>query len=131
MSSFQVCTKIQCLFYKSFIESVLTFSFICWFYGLNVKDKNGLNSIVKTCSKIIGVRQEDLGSLWDKRVINKAKGIIDQHDHILSGEFKLMPSGRRFEAPPRKTNRFLKSFVPAAISLLNLNPTLWNVQYHY
>ena len=125
LNSFNVSKKIQCLFYKSFIESLLTFSFICWFNGLSVKEKNCLNSIVKICSKIIGVKQEDLSSLWDKRVVKKAKGIIDQHDHILSTEFSLMPSGRHFKGPPMKTNRCSRSFIPSAIRLLNLDPCLW------
>ena len=36
---FNVDPTILKLFYNSFIESVLTFSFICWFYNLNVKQK--------------------------------------------------------------------------------------------
>lgn len=40
LNSFNLSRRIQCLFYKSFIESLLTFSFIYWFHGLCVKDKN-------------------------------------------------------------------------------------------
>lgn len=122
---FNVSKNIQCLFYKSFIESLLTFSFICWFNALSVRDKNCLNGIVKVCSKIIGVKQEHLSSLWNKRVVKKAKGMIAQHDHILSTEFSLMPSGRRFKAPSRRTNHYSRSFIPSAIRLLNLDPSLW------
>lgn len=125
LKSFNVCNKIVCMFYQSFIESLLTFSFICWFDGLCVKDRNSLNSIVKVCSKIIGVRQRDLCSIWEKRVVQKAKRIIDQHDHVLSSEFTLMHSGRHFIAPLRKTNRYSKSFIPSAIRLLNLDNSLW------
>lgn len=101
LKSFNVCNKVMCMFYQSFIESLSTFSFICWFHSLCVKDRNSLNSIVKVCSKIIGVQQKDFG-----RVVQKAKNIIDQHDHVLSSEFTIMPSGRRLIAPPRKTNRY-------------------------
>lgn len=68
-----------------------------------VKDKNHLSNIVKVCSKIIRVQQEDLCSFWDKRVVKKAKAIMEEHDHILSAEFQLMPSGCRLKAPPRRT----------------------------
>ena len=63
-------------FYCSSIESLLTFSFICWFSGLTIKDKNSLYSIVKVCSKITGVKQRDLCSLWENPVVKKAKNII-------------------------------------------------------
>jgi len=38
LKSFEVVKSILIMFYRSFIESVLTFAMICWFYGLNVKD---------------------------------------------------------------------------------------------
>ena len=121
LNSFNVCERILRNFYLSFIESLITFSFICWYNGLTLKDKNSLNGIVKVCSKIIGVRQRDLGSLWEKQVAQKARKILVQPEHILASEFSLMPSGRRYTVPPRKTNRYAKSFIPSAISLLNAN----------
>ena len=119
LNSFNVCKETMCMFYQSFIESILTFSFICWFGGLSIKDKNCLYNIVKVCSKIIGIRQRDLSSLWERKVIKRAQGIISQPDHVLSSDFVLMPSGRRFAAPLVKTNRRAKSFLPSAIRLLN------------
>ena len=38
-----VHTKILRTFYRSFIESVHTFVFVCWYGGLSVKNKNVLN----------------------------------------------------------------------------------------
>lgn len=67
---------ILCCFYQSFIESLLCFSFICWFNSLTVKNRNSLNRIVNTCSKIISVRQRDLSSFCDQQTIRKAKCII-------------------------------------------------------
>lgn len=55
LNSFNVNKTILQNFYGSFIESLVTFSFICWFKGLSLKDKNKLYSIVKRCSKITGV----------------------------------------------------------------------------
>lgn len=119
LNSFNVSERILSNFYCSFIESLLTFSFICWFNGLSIKDKNSLNSIVKVCSKIIGVKQRDLCSLWENQVKKKAKNILSQPDHVLSCQFTVMPSGRRYHVPLRKTNRYSKSFIPSAIRLLN------------
>ncbi len=93
LSSFHVRERILTNFYCSFIESLLTFSFICWFNSLSIKDKNRLHSIVKTCSKIIGVKQRDLGSLWESQVVRKARNIISQPLHVLFPKFSLSPSG--------------------------------------
>ena len=41
------------LFYKSFLESIFTFSFTCWFYNLYTKQRNSLQRIVNFSSKII------------------------------------------------------------------------------
>ena len=115
LSSFNVCDTILCNLYHSFIESLLTFSFICWFSGLSVKEKNSLNTTVKVCSKIIGIQQRNLGRIWEKQAAEKAKRIISQPDHIMSTEFLLLPSGRRYKVPRSKSNRFAKSFIPSAI----------------
>ena len=40
LRSFNVSAAILRIFYRSCIESVLTFSFLYWFGGLNVKNKN-------------------------------------------------------------------------------------------
>ena len=119
INSFKVSKTILCTVYRSYIESLITFSFICWFNGLSVKDRNCLNNIVKICSKITGVKQSDLNTLWQRRVVQKARCLIDQPDHILSSNFALMPSGRRYRAPLCSTNRYSKSFIPSAIRLLN------------
>ena len=118
INSFGVSRSILCTVYLSYIESLLTFLFICWFNRLSMKDRNCLNNIVKVCSKIIGAQQSNLNSLWEKRVLQKAKNIIN-HNQILSSEFTLLPSGRRYLPPHRKTNRYSKSFIPSAIKLLN------------
>ena len=116
LSSFNVCNTMLQIFYSSFIE---TFSFICWYNGLTVRDRNSLNNVVRVCSKIIGVQQKTLRTIWEERVVQKARGIILQPNHILHSEFILLSSGRRFKAPLTKTNRYSMSFIPSAIRLLN------------
>lgn len=51
----------------------------------------------------------------------KVKRILSQPDHVLSTEFALKPSGRRYyDAPLKKTNCYSDSFIPSAIKLLNV-----------
>ena len=115
--------KVLCNFDHSFIENLLTFSFICWFSGLSVKEKNSLNTVVKVRSKISGIQRRNLGTIWEKQAAEKAKIIISQPDHIMLTEFLLLPSGRRYNVPKSKSNRYAKSFIPSAIKLLNTDPT--------
>jgi hypothetical protein len=119
LNSFSVSPVILCRFYQSFIESLLSFSFICWFHSLSVHDRNSLSSIVNVCSKIIGVKQRDLSSLCDQQTIRKVASILNISDHVLAKEFVLMQSGKRYAMPICKSNRHLKSFVPSAIQLMN------------
>jgi hypothetical protein len=56
LRSLQVNQNILASFYKCFIESVLTFGFVCWFGGLSVKNRNVLNRVVNVCGKVIGER---------------------------------------------------------------------------
>ena len=103
------------LFYRSFTESILTYSFICWHGSLGVKSKNALDRVVNVCSKIVGVRQNGLSELFEKRVKRKGRKIVCDKKHMLSPEFELLPSGRRFRMPKLRTARALKTFVPLTV----------------
>ena len=51
LRSLNVSAAVLRTFYRSC--SVLTFSFLCWFGGLNVKSKNILNKVVNVCGKVV------------------------------------------------------------------------------
>lgn len=52
----------------------------------------------------------------EKQVINKAKNIINHHDHVLFSEFRKLLPGLRYLVPQCRTNRY---FNPLAITSLN------------
>ena len=83
LNYFSVDQKILTLFYKSFIESVLYFSFICWFHSLGVKNRNSLQRIVCIASKITAVPQRDLALFCEQQILRKARSILTKKDHIL------------------------------------------------
>ena len=119
LRSLHVDSHILQTFYTSFIESVLTFSFICWYGGLCVKSKNVLERVVNVCGKIVGVRQEHLTVLYERRVVRKASCIIQDRSHVLAHHFEVLPSGRRYRVPKFHTVRTKNSFIPKSIELLN------------
>ena len=119
MRSFNVSSVMMTLFYRSFIESVFMFCIVAWYGNLTLANKNRLGSLVKVASKVSGRTQAQLSDLYKRQTFNRASSLLEVSDHPLRSEFELLPSGRRLRVPTTKTNRFKRSFVPAAIQLLN------------
>ncbi|KAK7899635.1 hypothetical protein WMY93_020488 [Mugilogobius chulae] len=65
----------------------------------SVANKNKLNRIVKNAGKIIGKDQAKIELLYQSAVLRMAMSITRDIEHPLCGEFKLMPSGRRYRMP--------------------------------
>ncbi|KAK0136843.1 hypothetical protein N1851_026972 [Merluccius polli] len=68
LNIFNVDKTLMALFYKSFIESILTFSLISWYGNLTVQNKNSLSNIVKLASKIIGTQQLSLTNIYERQL---------------------------------------------------------------
>ena len=115
LAKFHVERRMLTLFYSAFIESVLSFSIGVWYGSLSVKNKNSLNQIVRWASRIIGVNQKNLGSIYTNQLYRKASTVLSDLSHPLRIDFKLLPSGCRFAASRWKTRRYRNTFVPAAI----------------
>ena len=119
VARFNVDRSLMKMFYSSYIHSVISFSIVCWFGNLSIKDKNTLGKIVKTASKIIGTQMESLESFFNRQLVRKARIITNDEDHPLFPEYTSLPSGLRFVAPRATKNRYRLSFVPASIRALN------------
>ena len=119
LRSFGVSTKTLKIFYFCFIESLVTFSFLSWFGGLNTKNMAKLNRVIRHSEKVVGDKLQSLAETYKSRTIKKARKMSSDSAHYLRNCFRLLPSGQRFEAPLVKTVRFRRSFIPTAIRLLN------------
>lgn len=119
LNYFNVDNKMLSLFYKSFIESILSYCIVCWYGHSKTTHRNKLGKIVKTCGRIIGKQQVDLYQLYLTRLVQKADKVCMDTTHPLSVEFKRLPSGRRYRYPKVRTNRAKNSFIPMAITQLN------------
>ena len=71
------------VFFTSFFESILSFSFTCWYNSLSVKNKNCLQKIVCICSEITGVSQRHLSQFCEQRMRRKARSTSPKKDHTL------------------------------------------------
>ncbi len=54
----------MCMFYRSYFESLFSFSLLYWFNSLNVKNKNCLERIVNQGSKITVRNQMTMALLY-------------------------------------------------------------------
>ena len=124
LRSFGVNKIILLTFYHSFIESVLTFSFISWFYSISLQDRTRLLGITKVCSKITGHPIRALSAFCDQQTIRNAHRILYDPSHTLHSVFEWLPSGRRLRCPCCRTQRRRATFVPTAFQLLNSDSSL-------
>ena len=112
-------TLTQC--YHAYVESILTFSLICWFGSLNVKDKQILKSIAKQCSKITENDMVNPTELYRKRVLSKALKIEQDPSHCLHVVLEWFLSNKRMRAIRYATNRFKNTFFPTSIRFIKEN----------
>ncbi|KAL8594429.1 hypothetical protein ACOMHN_018137 [Nucella lapillus] len=94
-----------------------------WYGNISKAEKSALNRIVKTATKIIGCDLPFLDEIYHKRLLGKARSIINDDSHPASQLFEVLPSGRRYRAIRVKTNRFANSFFPKAVSVLSKTTT--------
>lgn len=117
---FGIEKDIMMAFYRASIESIIRYGIIIWFGNLSVKLKAQLQTLIKRAGKIMGVAPPTaLQDLFDETVKKLGVKISEDNEHILHGEYELLPSGRRYRFPNYKTNRFKFSMVPWSIKLLN------------
>ena len=115
LKTFGVSKEIMIHFYRSIIESTLSFSITVWYGGITQSERTKLNKIVRTASKIIGTKLPTLDSIYHNRTIKKATSIIRDKTHPSNSFFELLPSGRRYRSLKSRTDRYKYSFYPRAV----------------
>ena len=121
LKSFSVCPKLLELFYKSTVESVVTFNSLCHFGGLKEQDKARLSKITKTASRLIGRPVPDLQAHVEEKAVKRLEAIHHDPTHPLCTELQAHTSARsgRLISFRAKTSRFHSSFLPASVRLCN------------
>nr|XP_061817720.1 uncharacterized protein LOC133607254 [Nerophis lumbriciformis] len=83
-------------FYRSSIESLLTYCITVWYGSCTAADRERLQRVVKTAQKIIGRPLPSLTDIYTSRCLNRASAIIKDSTHPGSDLFHLLPSGKRY-----------------------------------
>ena len=119
LKKFGLRREILVQFYRSAIESILTFSICVWFGGISQRQRGRLDRVVKTASKIVGSELTSLTAIYKDRSKKRAGKIISDQTHPAHHLFELLPSGKRYRCIRTKTNRFRNSFYPSAVAALS------------
>ena len=123
LKSFHIDSTILKMFYSSVVQSVITFSCICWWNNLSKINQGKLEKVRRGAQRIIGSELTLLSDVYKTRLLKKTGSILSE-GLPLSQEFSLLRSGRRLQAIKCRTNRFRDSFAPTAVRLLNENKYL-------
>ena len=106
-------------FYRSTVESVLTYCITVWYASCTAKDKRRLQGVIKSAQNIIGCPLPSLEDIANSRGLKRARNITLDPSHPGRCLFNLLPSGRRYRVLRSRTNRLRDTFYPWAIRLLN------------
>ncbi|KAM9732798.1 uncharacterized protein ACNS7B_015119 [Menidia menidia] len=110
LQSFNICSKLLCMFYQSVIASVLFYTVVCWGGSTSKKDTSR-----------VGMKLDSLVTVAEARTLNKLMDIMADSSHplhtVISSQRSLFSD--RLLLPKCRTNRLKNSFVPSAIRLYN------------
>ena len=106
-------------FYSCTIESILTSCITAWYGNCSASDHKALQSVVRTAQFITGAKLPAIQELYNRRCQRNAHKIVSYSSHPSHRLFFLLPHGKRYWSAKFRTKRFLNSFHPQAIKLLN------------
>ena len=118
LSKLNVDSQILEMFYSSIVQSIITFSIICWYGNCSMETKDKLTRIIRNCCKL-GINTSTLEELYVKYVKLRCKVIRKDKEHPLHNMYQLLPSGKRLRSTKCRTTRYARSFIPASIKILN------------
>ena len=118
LAEIRIDRGILSMFYKSIIESVLSFCIVAWYGSSNKLDLKKLHKIVRIARKM-GVEAKSLQELYNDKILKLARKIMKDKEHLLNKQFSYLKSGRRLTVPRQRTTRYANTFVPSAIRYFN------------
>ena len=119
LKKFGVSPNIRRLFYEAVIGSTISYGVSVWGSALTAASRASLQRLIRANQRIVGQTIPTFDEIHEKRSVKLAMKIINDSNHPLYQYFKLLPSRRRLQSCPSRTNRLKYSFVPKSIRLLN------------
>ncbi|KAF7658302.1 hypothetical protein LDENG_00014450, partial [Lucifuga dentata] len=111
--------RLLVTFYRSTIESVITYCISAWYAGSSAADRKALQRVINTAQKIVGCPLPSLEEIAGSRCLRRSTAILKDPSHPAHHLFERMPSGKRYRSMKARTSRLRNSFYPWAIRTLN------------
>ena len=118
LRKYQPSQELMVSFYRSTVESILTYCMGVWFEGCTEAERTNLQRVVNSAQKIIGCPLPSLESIFETRCHRRVAKIRADPYHPGNGLFATMRSGWRLREIGGK-KRLTTSFYPAAIRIAN------------
>lgn len=74
---------------------VVLFSIVHWCGNLGIKQRNGLENIVKIANRIVGTQFNNMSHIFNMQVLNKARSIHSDSAQPLFLDYKLLSCDKR------------------------------------
>ena len=120
LNSFYVDKTLLDLFYKSTIQSIISFCIIAWGGNTSAFCKKKIDRVVKRATIITVSPLLFFDELLSSLSLKKIKQ-IENSDHPLSCKIKRSSRSNRPIFVRTRTERFSRSFLPSSIKLIEFN----------
>ena len=132
LRSFHVSQDLLQMFYSSIVSSIMSFGLTCWGGNVAKAERDRLDKIIKKAGGVVGRKQDDLQTMYNRLVKKKTTGILADRDHPLHIEFenRLIERSGRYAQPKGRTSRYTHSFIPTAIHSYNSHFDRSNINIH-
>lgn len=118
LANLRIDIDLLSMFYRSIIESVLSFGIVTWYGSSKKADQKKLSKITRIGCKM-GIKPKSLLELYNERSLKLVGKIMKDTGHPLNKEFTFLRSGLRLMVPKHRTSRYGNTFVPSAIKYFN------------
>ena len=113
LKSFDLTDKVIRHFYRSIVESIVTFGISCWGGSITTGDRLKIDRIIKRAEILVGMTLKSQITLYEEFSISKVRKIIEDQNHPLLSEFQISQRSGKCLSCKTRTERFKKSFIPA------------------
>ena len=115
---FNVDNSLLSLFYRSTIESMITFCLTSFGGNTRQQDKDKIDRIIKNASKISMCSFHHFNDLYQTCCTRKINAIVLDSQHPLHSQIKRSARSKRPVLMLCNKERYRKSFLPSSIRLL-------------
>ena len=119
LSYLNIDNTLLSLFYKSTVESVLSWCLAAWGGNIRKGDSTRLNRAVTTGQKLCNDVFPSLSSLYENQCLRKINKILLDENHPLSSKIKFSARTGRVLHLRCNRDRYFKSFLPSSVRMLN------------